>query len=89
MREKIVCGTALFGSIYFPCSADDVFNLMDMHPAVGKMAIKAHSDWLLISFLYGLCAAEAAGDAVGAGIRRETDGDSRETRLGRPHCNAV
>lgn len=48
--------------------------------------IKAHCDcfsW------YMLCLAAAVRDAVGAGVRGETDGDSWEERLGRTHSNAV
>lgn len=56
----------------------------------GGGAIKAHSDWLFIFFpSHVRCVAEAAGDAVGAGVRGETDGDSWEARLGGAHRNAV
>lgn len=54
--------------------------LISMHPAVGgeKIPVKDNRSSLRLAVHLEcvVCAAEAVGDAVGAGVRRETDGDS-------------
>lgn len=66
------------------------------HFLILSRTIKAHSEWpfIILSRVCGVCVcvvsvAEAVGDAVGAGVWGETDGDSWEARLGRTHCNPV